>query len=77
MVKDILERATEPSFNLKRYLQNAYVHPVFKDEDVDRPKVIDEEEGNPLVPTKRASRRSTPGHSNFGSEVGSETERDY
>ncbi|KAE8670561.1 Protein OSCA1 [Hibiscus syriacus] len=62
MMKDTLERAREPNFNLKPYLQNAYVHPVFKEEDEE-----DEDEFNHkletesvLVPTKRQSRRNTP-----------------
>ncbi|KAJ4956988.1 hypothetical protein NE237_013771 [Protea cynaroides] len=73
MVKDTLERATEPNFNLRNYLEDAYVHPVFKGGDFERPAAIDEEENNPLVPTKRAlSRRSTPGESRYDSEPGSE-----
>ncbi|KAA8543208.1 hypothetical protein F0562_021297 [Nyssa sinensis] len=59
MVKDTLERATEPTLNLKAYLQDAYVHPVFMGGDLERPPVIDEEENNPLVPTKRNSRRES------------------
>ncbi|GAV86555.1 DUF221 domain-containing protein/RSN1_TM domain-containing protein [Cephalotus follicularis] len=62
MMKDTLERAREPNLNLKSYLQNAYVHPVFKDDDEE-----EEEEFNGkldhesvLVPTKRQSRRNTP-----------------
>ncbi|CAI9785654.1 unnamed protein product [Fraxinus pennsylvanica] len=55
MVKDTLGRATEPNLNLKTYLQDAYVHPVFKDIEFERPPVIDEEENNPLVSTKRNS----------------------
>ncbi|KAK1295336.1 hypothetical protein QJS10_CPA16g01368 [Acorus calamus] len=44
MVKGTLERATEPSLNLKGYLQDAYVHPVFKDGGgFERPPAIDEE----------------------------------
>ncbi|KAF8109872.1 hypothetical protein N665_0090s0054 [Sinapis alba] len=31
MIKDSLERAREPNLNLKRFLKNAYIHPVFKD----------------------------------------------
>ncbi|CAL9128994.1 unnamed protein product [Musa textilis] len=31
MMKDTLERAREPNLDLKAYLSNAYVHPVFKD----------------------------------------------
>ncbi|CAO2823630.1 unnamed protein product [Amaranthus hypochondriacus] len=61
MMKDTLERAREPNFNLKGYLQNAYIHPVFKDDDdeddVFRNKLETETK---LVPTKRQSRRNTP-----------------
>lgn len=70
MVKDTLERATEPNLNLKAYLHDAYVHPVFKGGDIDRPLIIDEEENNPLVPTKRNSNRS----SKFGSGRSSDVE---
>ncbi|CAA3028296.1 CSC1 At4g02900 [Olea europaea subsp. europaea] len=59
MVKDTLERATEPKLNLKVYLQDAYVHPVFKGIEFERPPVIDEEENNPLVSTKRNSCRGS------------------
>ncbi|KAK6164687.1 hypothetical protein DH2020_001551 [Rehmannia glutinosa] len=59
MVKDTLERATEPNLNLKAYLQDAYLHPVFKSVDIERPAVVDEEDNNPLVSTKRSSRRSS------------------
>ncbi|EYU46618.1 hypothetical protein ABFS82_04G025200 [Erythranthe guttata] len=60
MVKDTLERATEPNLNLKAYLQDSYLHPVFKSFDIERLGVaVDEEENNPLVSTKRSSRRSS------------------
>ncbi|KAL2481724.1 CSC1-like protein [Abeliophyllum distichum] len=59
MVKDTLERATEPYLNLKAYLQDAYVHPVFEGLEFERPPVIDEEENNPLVSTKRNSRKGS------------------
>ncbi|KAL1334559.1 calcium permeable stress-gated cation channel 1 [Arachis ipaensis] len=64
MMKDTLERATEPNLNLKAYLQNAYVHPVFKasldeDDDEDGDSQKWETESVP-VPTKRQSRRGTP-----------------
>lgn len=61
MNKDTLERAKEPNLNLKGYLQNAYIHPVFKGEEED--VVYDpanEWEQEELVATKRQSRRSTP-----------------
>lgn len=70
MVKDTLERATEPNLNLKNYLQDAYIHPVFKGGEFERPEVIDEEENNPLVATKRSSYIS----SKHGSELSSEIE---
>ncbi|KAF5731511.1 CSC1-like protein [Tripterygium wilfordii] len=69
MVKDTLERATEPNLNLRLYLQDAYIHPVFKGGELDRPRVIDEEENSPLVPTKRTSNK---GSSRYGSDVSSE-----
>ena len=61
-MKDTLERAREPNLNLKSFLQNAYIHPVFKggdDSDSDEPteELLQESE---LVPTKRQSRRNTP-----------------
>ncbi|XP_008808245.2 CSC1-like protein At4g02900 [Phoenix dactylifera] len=74
VVKDTLERAKDPNLNLRSYLQDAYVHPVFHSKDIERLVAIDEEENNPLVPTKRNSNRSTPGGSKYGSEAGSEIE---
>ncbi|KAG4394616.1 hypothetical protein AAZX31_20G059600 [Glycine max] len=65
MMKDTLERATEPNLNLKGYLQNAYVHPVFKDsmdddDDEEDRLSIDLETESVTVRTKRQSRRNTP-----------------
>lgn len=64
MMKDTLERARDPNVNLKGYLQNAYIHPIFKggddsdsDDDVMQAHEKWEQE---LVPTKRQSRRNTP-----------------
>ncbi|XP_068658671.1 CSC1-like protein At4g02900 [Aristolochia californica] len=73
MVKDTLEKATEPTLDLRSYLQDAYIHPVFKGGDLNHPSTFDEEENNPLVATKRNSRINTPLQSKFGSEIGSET----
>ncbi|XP_022150164.1 CSC1-like protein At4g02900 [Momordica charantia] len=70
MVKDTLERATEPNLDLKAYLKDAYVHPVFKDNSMDPTALIDDEESNPLVPTKRNSQRS----SKFPSEESSDSD---
>ncbi|XP_024928186.3 calcium permeable stress-gated cation channel 1 isoform X4 [Ziziphus jujuba] len=62
MMKDTLERAREPNLNLKGFLQNAYIHPVFKGEDEDDNDVAMEEpmQEQVLVQTKRQSRRNTP-----------------
>lgn len=68
MVKDTLERATEPNLNLRTYLQDAYIHPVFKDGAFET-LATDEEENNVLVPTKRTSQRSTPAQSKYDSEA--------
>lgn len=64
-MKDTLERATEPNLNLKGYLQNAYVHPIFKDsmdDDDDEEDILsmDLETESVTVRTKRQSRRNTP-----------------
>ncbi|KAK8921125.1 hypothetical protein KSP39_PZI020853 [Platanthera zijinensis] len=68
MVKDTLERATEPNLDLKTYLQDAYIHPVMRKEKFDRRLTLEEDEESLLVPTKRTSRRSTPGGSKRGSD---------
>ncbi|KAK6133281.1 hypothetical protein DH2020_032944 [Rehmannia glutinosa] len=62
MMKDTLERAREPNLNLKSYLQYAYIHPVFKneDEDEDDDDINAKLEESVLVPTKRHSKRNTP-----------------
>lgn len=70
MVKDTLERATEPNLNLKAYLSEAYVHPIFKGGELENSLVSDEEENNPLVPTKRTSRLSSKMGSNVSTEHG-------
>ncbi|XP_059449325.1 CSC1-like protein At3g21620 isoform X2 [Corylus avellana] len=62
MMKDTLERAREPNLNLKGFLQNAYIHPVFKKGDDSESDAAseDSDQGSNLVPTKRQSRRGTP-----------------
>jgi hypothetical protein len=80
MMKDTLERAKEPNLNLKSFLQNAYIHPVFKGEDdSDSDEAPEEfEKGPDLVPTKRQSRRNTPLPSKHGSAASSQPEaQDY
>ncbi|KAL5573403.1 hypothetical protein UlMin_023000 [Ulmus minor] len=62
MMKDTLERAREPNLNMKNFLQNAYMHPVFRggddsESDIDPSDMIEEPT---IVPTKRQSRRNTP-----------------
>ncbi|KAI5683298.1 hypothetical protein M9H77_04526 [Catharanthus roseus] len=68
-MKDILERTKEPNMEIKEYLRNAYIHPVFKagdnddddDDDDDESAVVsDHEMQEPaLVPTKRHSQRAS------------------
>ncbi|XP_006654360.1 CSC1-like protein At4g02900 [Oryza brachyantha] len=70
MVKDTLERANDPTLNLREYLKDAYVHPVFHKNDIYELVAIDEEEKNPLVATKRQSRMNTPVDSKFNSSSG-------
>lgn len=62
MMKDTLERTREPNINLKGYLQNAYVHPLYKCEDEDDCDAgsMEMEKDPVLVPTKRQSRLNTP-----------------
>ncbi|XP_038711554.1 calcium permeable stress-gated cation channel 1-like isoform X2 [Tripterygium wilfordii] len=63
MMKDTLERAREPNLSLKGYLQNAYLHPIFKgedDDDDDKIGIAKWEDEASIVPTKRQSRRNTP-----------------
>lgn len=61
-MKDTLERTREPNINLKGYLQNAYVHPLYKCEDEDDCDAgsMEMEKDPVLVPTKRQSRLNTP-----------------
>lgn len=67
MVKDTVERATEPTLNLMAYLKDAYIHPVFKGGE-NKPEAIDEEERSPLVPTKRTSQMGSKRESEASSE---------
>ncbi|KAI0522863.1 hypothetical protein KFK09_005248 [Dendrobium nobile] len=73
MMKDTVERTREPNLDLKEYLLNAYINPVFKEVDdlVDN-SVLDEEEFETvLVPTKRSSRINTPVPSKHASDFSS------
>ncbi|KAG8370707.1 hypothetical protein BUALT_Bualt13G0011300 [Buddleja alternifolia] len=69
MMKDTLERAKEPKLNLKAYLQDSYIHPVFKGIDIDRPSTVDDEENNPLVATKRKNVHLSRTSSSINSET--------
>ncbi|XP_031262131.1 CSC1-like protein At4g02900 [Pistacia vera] len=60
MVKDTLERAREPTLNIKDYLQDAYLHPVFKGDKSERPQIDEEERNSPLVSTRRNKSSSKP-----------------
>lgn len=68
VVKDTVERTTEPNFNLKEYLQDAYLHPVLKGVDFEVSREINDEGKNSLVATKRTCRRSSKTVSNGTSE---------
>uniref|UniRef100_A0ACD5U317 Uncharacterized protein n=1 Tax=Avena sativa TaxID=4498 RepID=A0ACD5U317_AVESA len=63
MVKDTLERANDPTLNLREYLKDAYVHPVFQKNDMYELIAMDEEEKNPVVATRRQARMNTPAES--------------
>ncbi|KAM0916169.1 hypothetical protein ACQ4PT_010273 [Festuca glaucescens] len=70
MVKDTLEQANDPTLNLREYLKDAYVHPVFQKNDMYELVAMDEEEKNPLVATRRQARMNTPVDSKFNSSSG-------
>lgn len=75
MIKDTLEKAREPNLNIKRFLQSAYIHPIFKDEEYegDRSEELledSDDENCVVVPTKRRSRRNTaPNSSASGGSI--------
>ncbi|CAA6671282.1 unnamed protein product [Spirodela intermedia] len=60
MMKDTLERTREPNLDLKGYLSNTYVHPVFKDDEDEDNEDVPYDHDRSLVLTKRVSRRNTP-----------------
>lgn len=66
IMKDTLDHVREPNLDMKAYLLNAYIHPVFKDGETDDKVPDDEEFENILVPTKRQSRKGTSVPSKFG-----------
>ncbi|KAH9615815.1 hypothetical protein KSS87_022204 [Heliosperma pusillum] len=62
MMKDTLERATDPTLNIRSYLSDAYLHPIFKGGEAYVQPPSDEEEGLPLVATKRSQKSSKTLH---------------
>lgn len=60
MAKDTLERATEANLNIRRYLKNAYLHPIFKTEEDDDIEMGEWRDDDSVVPTKRQSQVHTP-----------------
>jgi len=60
MGKDTLERAIEPNLNVKGYLTNAYLHPIFKIEENDDNEMGEWRDDDSLVLTKRDSKLNTP-----------------
>ena len=71
MVRDTLERANDPALDLKTYLLDAYVHPVFKDENNKQDATRDEEEGNLVVRTRRKAQKTAHGPTRVVYEFGS------
>ncbi|CAI8614163.1 unnamed protein product [Vicia faba] len=69
MVKDTLERAVEPNLNLRLYLEDAYVHPVFKSDELEKSVIVDDEEENPLIQTRRTCRSSKPESENESASI--------
>lgn len=68
MIKDTLERATEPQLDLKDYLKDAYTHPVFKGGEVALMDIDEEVDEHHLVATKRkTSRRGSQAGTSEGS----------
>lgn len=59
MMKDTLERTKEPNLNLKGFLENAYIHPLFKhfESEIDSASEESSDEEPVLVQTKRGSHR--------------------
>lgn len=52
MRKDTLEHAREPNFDLKSYLADSYLHPVFKSDDVDKFYVADDPGAEEVIDLK-------------------------
>lgn len=63
MEKDILEKASEPNLNLKAYLADAYLHPIFHsfdDDDDDEEKIeVRVDKGRSHIPSPTRSEISS------------------
>ncbi|XP_031393802.1 CSC1-like protein At1g32090 isoform X1 [Punica granatum] len=64
MAKDIAERAAEPNLNLKAYLADAYLHPIFQSFVVEEEQVIqvrvDKHQSHHVSPSGSGSELSSP-----------------
>lgn len=54
MARDTLERAVEPNLNIRSYLQNSYMHPIFKEEEDKDVNMDRHDKDPPLVPLRRS-----------------------
>lgn len=65
MEKDLMERASEPNLNLKAYLSDAYLHPIFHsfDGDEERGEVrVDRGQTRVPSPSRSEIRVDSPPH---------------
>lgn len=61
MAKDTLERSTEPNLNVKAFLADAYLHPIFRSfEEEELPKVKVEKQKSPVHDDSSVSELSSP-----------------
>ncbi|XP_048320085.2 CSC1-like protein At1g32090 [Ziziphus jujuba] len=64
MAKDILERSTEPDLNLKAYLADAYLHPIFQTFEVEESEMVqvrvDKHQTHVASPVAREHGSSSP-----------------
>lgn len=67
MAKDILERSTEPDLNLKSYLADAYLHPIFQTFEIEETELVavrvDKQQTHVAIP--EASEPSSPSPANY------------
>lgn len=65
MEKDIMERASEPDLNLKAYLADAYLHPIFHSFEDDEEKVevrVDKGQSHLSSPPRSEMSTESPPH---------------